>query len=58
MDKTTKEQVNSSFESPLWQEVSDEAADACVGGAQGDLKQLLKDIIFSLGQRLWWFKRT
>ncbi len=40
MDKTTKEQVKISPESPLWEELSDEAADACVGGVGGQLGEL------------------
>jgi hypothetical protein len=42
MDKTTKEQVNNSFELPLWDELSDEAADAYVGGRSG--------LLFSRGE--------
>jgi hypothetical protein len=41
MDKTTKEQVKISPDSPLWEELSDEAADACVGGVGGQLAGLL-----------------
>jgi hypothetical protein len=37
MDKTTKEQVKIPPESPLWEELSDEAADACVGGVLGGI---------------------
>jgi hypothetical protein len=32
MDEKTEEQANSAFESRLWEEISDEAAAACVGG--------------------------
>lgn len=58
MDKTNREQINTSFESPLWEELSDEAAAACIGGAQGDFKQYLKDIIRSLLQTIWWGRQT
>lgn len=58
MDKTTKERVNTSFESPLWEELSDEAAAACVGGDQGEVRQYLRNIIRGLLQRIWWFGQT
>lgn len=58
MDKTNREQINTSFESPLWEELSDEAAAACIGGTQGDFKQYLKDIIRSLLQTIWWGRQT
>ena len=37
MDKTTKDQVKIPAESPLWEELPDEAADACVGGVLGGI---------------------
>jgi hypothetical protein len=58
MDKTTKEQVNTSFESPLWEELSDEAAAACVGGAPGEVRQYLKGIVTRLLQVIWWGRQT
>ena len=58
MNRTTKEQINTSFESPLWEELSDEAAAACVGGAQGKLKELLKGIIYRFLQVIGWTKAT
>ena len=58
MDKTTKEQVNTSFEAPLWEELSDEAAAVCVGGAPGDFKKYLKGIVTRLLQGLWWGSLT
>ncbi len=58
MNKTTKEQVNTSFESPLWEELSDEAAAACVGGTQGDFKEILKGIIYRFLQVIGWTRAT
>ena len=58
MDKTTEEQVNISFESPLWEELSDEAAAACVGGEQGEIGLYLRNIVRSLLQRIWWMRQA
>jgi len=58
MDKTTKNQVSTSFESPLWEELSDETAAACTGGATGDLKKYMKEIIINFLKTIWAGKQT
>lgn len=62
MNKTHKAQGNASFESHLWEEVSDEAAAACVGGSNGGIKATLKGtlqgIVYRLLQIIGWSKAT
>jgi hypothetical protein len=58
MDKTHKNQENTSFESHLWEEVSDEAAAACVGGSNGELKSMIQGIMHHLLQIIGWGKAT
>ncbi|HAA30767.1 MAG TPA: hypothetical protein DCE56_27575 [Cyanobacteria bacterium UBA8553] len=67
MDKTTKKPVNIFLESQLWEEVSDEAADACAGGtgrqlgsllAPGDLQGYFKQIIRNLWIYGYYNRRT
>lgn len=59
MDKTKTTQVNTSAESQLWEELSDQACATCVGGGlkalfrPGDLKGYLRQ--FRRNQRIYRF---
>lgn len=54
MDKTAREKVNTYFESQLWEEVSDEAADVCVGGITTQLESLSQSSALKTDiQNLW-----